>query len=75
MCELLLKLVTFWLEATRGLWEAFCRDSGPLQTSGFPICELLLKLADFWLRATRGLLEAFFRDLGQAASQSVSCEV
>ena len=26
MCMLLIKQATYWLGATRGLWEAFCRD-------------------------------------------------
>ena len=76
ICELLIKLATFWLGATRSLLEAFFSGFGALQKSGFPMCELLIKLATVWLRATRNLLEAIFRDLGpfkKAASQYVSC--
>ena len=72
ICELLIKLATFWLGATRNLLEGF----GALQKSGFPICELLIHLATFWIGSTRSLLDSFFWDLGpfkNAACQYVSC--
>ena len=61
ICELLIKLATFWLGATRGLLEAFLSGIG---TNGFPICELLIKLATFWPEATRGPFGGLFSGIG-----------
>ena len=48
ICELLIKLATFWLGATRSLFSGFVA----LQKSGLPICELLIKLAAVGERPT-----------------------
>ena len=44
ICELLIKLASFWLGAPRSLWRPFS-GFGALQKSGLPICEVLIKLA------------------------------
>ena len=73
MCELLIKLATFWLGATRGLLEAFYRLvlstlglSGPLWASlglSGPFWASL-GLSEASLGRPGGLLEVFFRELG-----------
>ena len=54
MCELLAKLGTFWLRATRNLLEAFSGDLGPFKKAASQY------VTTFWLGATRNLLESFF---------------
>ena len=44
ICELQIKLASFWLVETRIPSEAFFRDLA-LQKSSLPICDLLAKLA------------------------------
>ena len=51
ICELLIKLATFWLGATRSLFGGLFSGFGALQKSAFPMCELLIKLATFWQEA------------------------
>ena len=52
ICELQIKLASFWLRETRIPSEAFFSGFGALQKSGLPICELLMKLAAVGERLT-----------------------
>ena len=54
MCELLARLGTFWLRATRNLLEAFFGDLGPFKKAASQY------VTTFWLGVTRNLLESFF---------------
>ena len=69
ICELLIKLATFWPGATRGLGSGLFSGIRALRTSGFPIHTYIHtyihmwfahKTGQFWLGAAKHILEAFF---------------